>query len=91
MNIARFSLRRARGGNSNDATPSGGSGDGFGDREAHPLLRTAAWGPPGKPIGAMAGGRRSYFYAPSPALLPHCPTSNEKAFTTLDFAKEEQS
>ena len=21
-----------------------------------------------------------YLYAPSPALLPHCPTSNEKAF-----------
>jgi putative DNA primase/helicase len=44
---------------------------------------------------AMASGRRSYFYARAHegggAPLPHCPTSNEIAFTNHHFSQEEES
>jgi putative DNA primase/helicase len=39
----------------------------------------------------MAFGRRSYFYAPSSAPLPHCPTWNEKAFPRPDSNQENPS
>jgi hypothetical protein len=39
---------------------------------------------------AMVSGRRSYFYAPASAPLPHCPTSDEKAFDRPLSGEENQ-